>query len=218
MVLTLGYYSGDKYLILAFLWVAWCAVHSGLVSSRCTCCVQRYLPRWDRYSRLFFNGFSLATLIPVVLYTRSVGGANVLVWEGWLNAGRFLLLAISLLLFYLGARRYDMLQFVGVRQIRAGSRSKGLTISGGLDRHGVLGVVRHPWYLAGMMIVWTRDLGAADLVANAIIVGYFALGAFLEERKLVREFGEKYLYYQKDVSKLFPWKWVWGKMGKAFLR
>jgi len=34
------------------------------------------------------------------------------------------------------------------------------------------------------------------------------VGTYLEEKKLVREFGEKYLIYQKRVSMLIPYKWL----------
>ena len=41
-----------------------------------------------------------------------------------------------------------------------------------------------------------------------VINVYFMIGAVLEERKLVREFGEKYQEYQRTVSMLFPWRWL----------
>jgi hypothetical protein len=38
------------------------------------------------------------------------------------------------------------------------------------------------------------------------------VGSFLEERKLVREFGDKYQEYQQAVSMLFPWRWLKAKI------
>jgi len=35
-----------------------------------------------------------------------------------------------------------------------------------------------------------------------------AIGSVLEERKLVREFGEEYRAYQRQVPMLVPWKWL----------
>jgi protein-S-isoprenylcysteine O-methyltransferase Ste14 len=34
------------------------------------------------------------------------------------------------------------------------------------------------------------------------------IGTILEERKLVREFGEPYREYQRNVSMFFPYKWL----------
>jgi len=49
---------------------------------------------------------------------------------------------------------------------------------------------------------------------NIVISAYFVIGAYLEERKLVREFGEVYREYQKNVSMLFPYKWLKAKIAE----
>jgi protein-S-isoprenylcysteine O-methyltransferase Ste14 len=38
------------------------------------------------------------------------------------------------------------------------------------------------------------------------------MGAFLEERKMLAEFGEEYIGYQRRVSMLFPFKWLMQKL------
>jgi hypothetical protein len=35
---------------------------------------------------------------------------------------------------------------------------------------------------------------------------------YLEEKKLIGEFGEKYIAYQKKVSMLIPYKWLKAKI------
>jgi protein-S-isoprenylcysteine O-methyltransferase Ste14 len=50
------------------------------------------------------------------------------------------------------------------------------------------------------------------LLTSMVITGYFIIGAFLEERKLLAEFGEEYIGYQRRVSMLFPFKWVIHKL------
>ena len=42
------------------------------------------------------------------------------------------------------------------------------------------------------------------LVTNLVLTAYFVIGAILEERKLVAEFGEEYREYQKRVPMLVP--------------
>jgi len=52
----------------------------------------------------------------------------------------------------------------------------------------------------------------AVILTSLVITGYFLIGAFLEERKMLAEFGEEYTGYQRRVSMLFPFKWVIKKL------
>ncbi len=72
---------------------------------------------------------------------------------------------------------------------------------------GVLKIVRHPWYSGGIAIIWARDVTAAVLVTNVILTLYFIVGAFLEERRLVRQYGALYQRYQSKVDMFLPWRW-----------
>jgi protein-S-isoprenylcysteine O-methyltransferase Ste14 len=62
--------------------------------------------------------------------------------------------------------------------------------------------------LGGILIVWSCDLSVSTILINMVISIYFIIGSILEERKLVREFGEKYREYQQRVSMLIPWRWL----------
>ena len=87
-----------------------------------------------------------------------------------------------------------------------------MTESGEFDSSGVLGVVRHPWYLAVFILLWAGDLNLADLTINVVLSVYLVIGTFLEERKLVLEFGDKYEVYQRQVSMFIPLKWLESKL------
>ena len=54
------------------------------------------------------------------------------------------------------------------------------------------------------------------LCANVVLTVYIFIGTFLEERKLIGEFGDLYRDYKSKVSMLFPFKWVffWLKISK----
>ena len=197
-----------RYVILAAVWVAWCTVHSLLISVALTEHLKHRLGNAFRYYRIFYNGFSVITLIPVLLYTYSLQTEPLFSWEGPLRSIQLLLLFTSFFLFLSGARRYDALQFFGIRQITQSNSCTVLTEDCELDTTGILGVIRHPWYLGGILVVWARDLDISTILTNTIITGYFVIGTCLEERKLGMQFGKAYREYQTKVSMLFPSKWL----------
>ena len=105
-----------------------------------------------------------------------------------------------------------MSQFLGIHQIRTGQTDQTLSKHDTFDTAGILSVIRHPWYISGVMIVWARDISLSTLLNNIVISAYFVVGAILEERKLALQFGEKYRDYQKNVSMFLPCKWLRAKV------
>ncbi|MEI7664283.1 MAG: hypothetical protein WCK34_18895 [Bacteroidota bacterium] len=155
---------------------------------------------------------ALILLIPVALYTYSIRQTPFFTWEGYLLPVRFLLLGAGLFLFYTDARQYDMSTFLGLKQIKESVNHNLINASGKLNSHGVLGVVRHPFYAAIFPLIWATNLDFTFLIVNCILSIYVIIGTLLEEQKLVLEFGDEYRTYQGKVSMLFPMKWILKKM------
>lgn len=199
-----------SYLLLALLWIIWGAIHSGMCSITATEFFKRWLGTLHRFYRLLFNLVAIATIIPVVLYAHSIEGDVLLRWEGVLSVFQALLLTLAGLVWLAGARHYDMLQFVGFRQVMTGVSRGVLSQTGEFDTTGILGVIRHPWYLATLLFVWAhnRSMTKAVLITNVVLTVYLAVGIVLEERKLLLEFGEEYRKYQARVSALVPFRWL----------
>lgn len=203
----MGDLGASKYLHLTLAWSAYGAVHSAMISDTVTGFLKRRLGDAFRFYRLFFNTVALVLLVPLVLYSTSLRRAPVVRWEGLWLAVRWALVALGVLLFLAGGRHYHLRQFLGIAQLRGKSRG-GLAAGGGIDSRGVLGVVRHPWYAGLVLLLWARDLDPAGLVVSGVLTAYVLVGTLLEERKLVREFGEAYRDYQRRVSMLVPVKWL----------
>ncbi len=198
--------------ILALLVIAWCVLHSGMISISVTEYIQNRLGSKYRFYRLFFNLTAILTLIPVVLFASSVRTRVIFEWSGYARIGQVLLLAIAMLLFCLGGRHYDARQLLGIKQIRDGNASKLISAKNEFDSSGILGITRHPWYLAVILLIWVRQMDISVIIVNIILTAYLIVGTHLEEKKLIREFGEKYLTYQKQVSMLIPLKWLKSKI------
>ncbi len=201
-----------KYLYAIVGWVLWCTLHSVLISTTVTQYAKRKLGDRFRFYRIFYNLFSLVTLVPLVSYSVSIRGQPVFRWEGPLVIVRYLLLAVSFLLFIAGGRHYSLSEFLGIRQLRDKQLSHTLSGPNTFVASGIHRVIRHPWYLGGIIILWTENLSLSMILDNLVITSYFIVGSILEERKLVREFGEPYREYQRKVSMLLPYKWLKAKI------
>ena len=200
--------SPVRYLSTVLLWILWCALHSTLITTAVTDYMKKELGDRYRFYRLFYNTVAVVTLLPLAYYSLSIEGAPVFRWQGPLAIAKYLLQVTSLYLFIAGARHYRMSQFLGIHQIKTGQADQTLSEHDTFDVTGILGVIRHPWYVSGMMIIWVRDISLSALLNNIVISVYFVVGAILEERKLALQFGEQYRDYRKNVSMFIPYKWL----------
>ena len=67
--------------------------------------------------------------------------------------------------------------------------------------------VRHPLYLAVLLMIWSFPALTVDrLLFNMLWTIWIVVGAILEERDLVAEFGDDYREYQRGVPMLLPTK------------
>jgi protein-S-isoprenylcysteine O-methyltransferase Ste14 len=202
------------HVVLAALWITWCTIHSAMISIPVTEYLKRRLGKGFRFYRLVFNGVAFFTLMPVVVYGHSIKGAAAYQWEGFARWIQMLLLALSAGLFFAGARQYDMLQFLGFRQIKTETACISLNEICELNTTGVLEITRHPWYLASIILLWTfqRSVDASALISNSILTVYLMVGTVIEEQKLLAEYGQTYRKYQQKVSMLFPFKYLKSKI------
>ena len=123
-----------------------------------------------------------------------------------------LLVALGGFLAVAAARHYCMLHFLGIKQVLQGRAGNAMPDTGELDSSGILGIIRHPWYLAVFILLWAQDLNLAKVIINLVLSAYLLIGTLLEERKLVLEFDEQYKRYQRRVSMFIPFQWLASKL------
>lgn len=112
-------------------------------------------------------------------------------WSGWM-------------LVLIAAMLTNSLELVGLRQIWnwcAGRAAGELS----LTTTGLYRFVRHPIYVGTFVGFWaTPDMTVGHLFFAITATAYTVFGTFLEERDLVRTFGDRYRTYQRKVRMLLP--------------
>lgn len=85
-------------------------------------------------------------------------------------------------------------------------------ISNELRIDGIHRFVRHPLYLGTFIFIWGLFLLYPHwslLIANSVITIYTLVAIRFEEQKLIEEFGEAYITYQKQVPTILPTRTPW---------
>ena len=202
----------ESYLLLIVAWTAWCGLHSALICVPVADYFERLLGANFRFYRLAYNLISIATLAVPVFLTLSIQRSEtvLLAWTGMAETIRFFLIGTAVILFISGGKHYDLNHFLGISQVRTRQAKHLLKDEPVFTVSGVSRVIRHPWYLGGILIVWSapNSFFPSTVITAVIISVYFLVGTMLEEHKLVKHFGDAYRDYQRDVSMLFPLKWL----------
>jgi len=165
----------------------------------------RLLKNYYAFYRLFYVVVSFILLVPLIRFTGEFESPAIMTYDAPLSVARYALMSGALLMFFWAFfMNYDSLSFFGIRQIMNFGRPKTTATPVEVKRNGLLGMVRHPMYLALILYLWCQIFSMMDLVINTLLTLYVLIGTWLEERKLVLEFGEAYLKYQKEVPMLIP--------------
>lgn len=194
----------NQHAMLAAAWLLWCALHSLLITESWVRRVRLRFGVRYAYYRLFYVLFSVVTLVPVLLLQLRIDSPLLWSWPPLLKPLQWGALLLSALIFVVAARQYDQGFFFGLRQIREHLAGREAEFSG-FFATGILRRMRHPYYSAGMLLLlFWGELTAAGLILKVIGIGYFIIGAFLEERKLIAQFGDAYRRYRTEVPMFVP--------------
>jgi methanethiol S-methyltransferase len=176
------------------------AMHSLLASLRAKAAARKIFgPSADHWYRLGFNFAAGITLLPVLgLLAANIGPVLIAVpWPGWAILAAIELAALMLMVY--AFQHSDPAFFMGFGQLGSAPPTPDLTTT------GAYGIVRHPLYSTGLLMLWCFPiLTTGTLAFDAAITLYILIGSELEERRLIVQFGEEYLRYRKKVARLIP--------------
>ena len=187
-------------LTFIFYFIIFAALHSLLATDYIKKKAEKQLKHQFRFYRIFYNFISFIIFAPVLLvwimYTSSTPPVYSI--PEWLYPFILLIRLAAIGLFSYAVYQTDVLDFAGIRQITG--KSKNMLIT-----KGAYGIVRHPLYTGGIIILFTKtNVTQLDLAAFMLVSLYLIIGALLEERRLISIFGEEYRKYQQDVSMFIP--------------
>jgi protein-S-isoprenylcysteine O-methyltransferase Ste14 len=177
--------------------------HSGMVRKS----FRRFLSRviTEAYVSAFYAISSGIVLCAVIIFWQE-SSSTVATAKGALRLLLRVIFAASIVGFYWGTKALGFFDPYGVSAILNHLRGKKpketpLTISGPYRW------VRHPLYLFVLLMIWScPDLTFDRLLFNVLWTVWIYIGALLEERDLVADFGEAYREYKRKVPMLIPWR------------
>ena len=163
------------------------------------------------YYRLGYTCFSVVTLFIAIYLISLVPDADVWRAPVWLRWPMHALQASALIFASLSFRGFSSGEFLGMAQawryLRHGDVSgdvEGLTVSG-LVRTGAYGIVRHPLYAAGIAIFTFQPVITQTwLTVSVFSIAYFIYGAYMEQGRLLKHFGQEYRQYMREVPMFVP--------------
>jgi methanethiol S-methyltransferase len=176
--------------------------HSGMAR-------RSFKERWTRIipkaiERSTFVLFASGALALLFACWRPIGAPVWLVTD---DLGRAVLIALSLLgwlTVLVGTFHIDHFDLFGLRQawcaLTGDPPAAARFVTPGLYR-----VVRHPIYAGFVIAFWATPVMTIGHLAFALATtGYILVAIRLEERDLVRDYGERYQSYRREVPMLAP--------------
>ena len=172
--------------------------HSLFAANRTKQAFSRVAGREPRLYRLLYNLVSLAMFgwVMDAFRTSPLLYAAPGIWRWVLYAAQ---LVIATVIFRC-VRQTGFADFLGISQLCfATAHPRKLVTSGCYAR------VRHPLYLySTLFLVLNPVMTAQWLLLTIFAVTYFIVGGMIEERRLLKEFGDEYRGYRERVPFMIP--------------
>ena len=158
----------------------------------------------QRWYRLAYNLFAIISFLPVIWLMRLLPDRSLYTIPlPWLVIS-LCLQGVAGLALIVGVFQTGVNSFLGFQQFLHASTST----PAGMLTTGLYRYVRHPLYTAGFIFIWLTPKMTMNILAlNIGLTLYLLMGTIVEERKLVKEFGEPYQLYQRETPVFIPWKW-----------
>ncbi|HEX2869208.1 MAG TPA: NnrU family protein [Ignavibacteriales bacterium] len=199
--------------VIVFAYFLFGLVHSLLASRKLKTIVAEKYGDYVAFYRMLYN---LVSFFLFMLLLEFVPKPDIIIYD--LNTPFdiiiFVLQIISLIFLIWSFTSFDLLEFLGIKQIirwyNGTYSAEDLDEKGTLVTSGLYKISRHPVYLFTILFLGLRpQMDLFYLVSFVCISAYFYAGSVYEERKLLEKFGSEYAVYMKRVSRIIPFKFKW---------
>lgn len=185
---------------LVFAIIVWGVIHSITASLGFKESLRRtFGDGFMRFYRFLYNVFSVVSFAPILYLMVALPTRGLYQvpspWNYLMLAGQ----GLSALLLLLAVLQTDTLSFVGLRQLFEEEKP------GKLETKGFYRFMRHPLYTFGLLFLWlSPGMTVNSFIVYLSLTVYILIGAYFEERKLLREFGQEYADYKAVTPMIIP--------------
>lgn len=188
------------YGVLAGGWILYLTLHSVLASERVKRSAQNVLGGYYRFYRLAYSTIATIGLVALLIINGSIYAPYYFEPSGLPRYASLILTTMGVMIMQRAFKNYRLKAFLGFEQEESQLRTRG-----------ALAWVRHPIYSGLILITLGFFLfipNLPTLITCVAILLYLPIGIYLEEKKLIREYGDAYRKYKEEVPALIPRWWV----------
>ncbi len=186
-----------KIVLLIVGWVLYFTFHSLLADSQLKEKMKKRLKDKYNYYRLAYVFVSSAGLLFLLFWNANIKSIDFVDPSGWMRYLSLMFAAFGVIIIKLAFKSYDFSSFIGVTQEE----------NSPLITKGILGSIRHPIYSGTILIVigyWFFSPDLPTSISALCVFTYLPIGIYLEEKKLITEYGDQYVKYKEKVPAIFP--------------
>ncbi len=185
-----------SYSLLIGGWLVYFLLHSVLAATSVKQAMNGLLGSGFRFYRLFYSLFATLGLIVLLMVNSNIPTTYFFESSGVVRYISLMLTTFGVMLIQVSFRQYKLKGFLGLAPEEATLR-----------KSGILTWIRHPIY-SGLILVTIGFFLFVPSLPTAISCGcilfYLPIGIYLEEKKMIAEFGQAYIDYRKEVPALVP--------------
>lgn len=149
-----------------------------------------------KFQRLTYNFIAIIGLLSLLFYNGYIYSEVIFAKNQGLKIMALFLGGAGVLIMNAAFRQFNTKSFLGFENEQET-----------LNKSGVLGYIRHPLYAGTILLTagfFVYDPRWPTLVSLLCIYAYLPIGIYLEEKKLVKKFGQLYIDYKKEVPAIIP--------------
>ncbi|MBL3654919.1 methyltransferase family protein [Fulvivirga sediminis] len=185
------------YLLLVLGWLVYFVLHTGLASLKVKGNIINTTGLSQAAYRICYNIIALIGILVLLFYNGTLVSPKLIPQMGVVKYVSLFSAGVGVIIINAAFKQYSTSGFLGLAREESGK----------LKTKGILSYIRHPLYIATILIFigfFLYDSRLATLISVLCVFVYLPVGIYLEEKKLIKIYGDEYRAYKKRVPALIP--------------